>query len=125
MKLLAKHRVHPALINARFAKPLDEELLRRFGLNKKLIITVEEHALMGGFGSAVMEVLAEMNFRGSVLRLGVKDEFIEHGSRQELLELTGLTPPLIAERILDGLNEKSQARPHTRRWTEIEDREVL
>jgi 1-deoxy-D-xylulose-5-phosphate synthase len=125
LKLLAKEKVYPALINARFAKPLDLDLLRRVSWGKRIVVTVEEHALAGGFGSAVTEALMDSGFHGSILRFGVMDEFIEHGSRQELLELVGLTPPRIAERILDCLNETNQARPHTRRRAEIEDQEVL
>jgi 1-deoxy-D-xylulose-5-phosphate synthase len=125
MKILANHRVYPALVNARFAKPLDEELIRRLSTSRKLVVTVEEHALAGGFGSAVGEFLLEIGYQGSVVRLGVEDRFVEHGSRQELLEMLGLSPQAIAGRILECVNEKSKTRSHHRRWASVQDQEVL
>ena len=80
----------PTLINARFIKPLDEKMLRNICKEYKAILTIEEGSLYGGFGSAVIEYLNQINQNISVKRLGVPDEFIEHGTRQELLDDLGL-----------------------------------
>lgn len=85
------------VINARFVKPLDEELLLEAAKNFSKIVTVEENALMGGFGSAVLELLADKGLNGlSVCRLGIRDEFTPHGTRQELLHIYGIDAQGIA-----------------------------
>ena len=85
------------VINARFVKPLDAELLCGAGNEIKRIVTVEENALMGGFGSAVLELFAEREIRGvSVLRLGVPDEFAQHATQKELRRQYGIDAEGIA-----------------------------
>ena len=69
----------------------------------KLLVTLEENALAGGFGSGVLEYLADQGIQKPVLRFGIKDEFIEQGSCPELLELCGLLPQQIADRIVDKI----------------------
>jgi 1-deoxy-D-xylulose-5-phosphate synthase len=125
IKLLGKRRIHPSLINARFAKPLDKELIAEHVARKRFVVTVEEHALAGGFGSAVAEFLPEAGFKGRLLRLGIDDRFVEHGSRGELLDMLRLTPPAVADRVLDFVNEKNQARTYPRRRKKVKDQEVL
>ncbi len=105
--------IDTAVINARFVKPLDRALILEASQGKELVVTVEEHALAGGFGSAVMEFLGDSGDRGCFLRLGVGDRFVEQGSREELLQILGLTPEGITRRILEYVNEK--VRPHSRR----------
>jgi 1-deoxy-D-xylulose-5-phosphate synthase len=74
------------VINARFVKPLDREIILDALRTSPFVITVEEGALMGGFGSAVLELAADQQIDAShVRRLGVPDSFIEHGERAELL----------------------------------------
>jgi 1-deoxy-D-xylulose-5-phosphate synthase len=80
-----------ALINARFAKPLDTELLETYARRVGLIVTFEDHVLMGGFGSAVLEHLSSQNVRVPVLRIGWPDAFIEHGKVDQLREKYGLS----------------------------------
>ncbi|MFH1998670.1 MAG: 1-deoxy-D-xylulose-5-phosphate synthase [Planctomycetota bacterium] len=125
MKILAKQKIRAALINARFAKPLDADLIQRYVSGKQVVVTVEEHALAGGFGSAVVELLADINFQGKVLRIGVEDRLIEHGTRKELLARVGLNPPAIADRIMDCFHEQNQARYYHRGWTPVKDQEVF
>jgi len=125
IKFLEKKGVRPALINARFAKPLDMELIQRWMVGKKLLVTVEEHALAGGFGSAVAEQLAEIPFQAKLVRLGVEDRFIQQGTRKELLEILGLNPRGIADRILECVNEQSQKPSHTRGRSSLKDQEVF
>ena len=80
-----------ALINARFVKPLDTELLETCARRVGLIVTFEDHVLMGGFGSAVLEYLSSKNLRVPVVRIGWPDAFIEHGKVDQLREKYGLS----------------------------------
>jgi 1-deoxy-D-xylulose-5-phosphate synthase len=125
VKILARRGVYASLLNARFAKPLDEALINRSIVGKRFVVTLEEHALAGGFGSAVVDLLAEFGYKGKIVRIGVPDRFIEHGSRTELIERLGLAPSAMAERILDSLHEKSEARTYRRGWTPAGDQEVF
>ena len=89
---LAKEGVDIAVINPRFIKPLDEELLARVFNECRFVITAEEAALMGGFGSAVAELAVDRGWdTRNLRRLGLPDRFIEHGEREELLEEFGLS----------------------------------
>ncbi len=102
---LSSDGIHAALYNARFAKPLDEECLLKAVEKKDLLVTVEDHVLAGGFGSAVCEVLAEhCCFPKRIVRLGVPDRFIEHGSREEVMAELGLDSASIARRIKQELD---------------------
>ncbi|MDE2490284.1 MAG: 1-deoxy-D-xylulose-5-phosphate synthase [Elusimicrobia bacterium] len=106
------NRVHPALeaaqaledrgiscgvANMRFVKPLDVELLRERAAKTPRLVTVEDNALAGGFGSAVLEALTPG--RAEVLRLGLPDDFVPHGAPHLLYDAVGLSPEKIAERI--------------------------
>ena len=75
-----------ALINARFCKPIDQEVLEKYGQIAKVICTVEDGVLMGGFGSAVMETLADSHIRTPVVRVGWPDKFIEHATSNKDLQ---------------------------------------
>ena len=74
----------------RFLKPLDEELLHKVGQKFKRIVTVEDGVINGGFGSAVLEFLADNNYNCKVKRLGIPDTFVEHGTPAELYAMLGL-----------------------------------
>ena len=102
-KFLREKKIFANVINARFIKPLDREFLIQESRTKKLLVTCEEGTLNGGYGSAVAELLADENISTPLLRLGIKDEFIEHGTRAELLELCGLTAKRIADKIVATL----------------------
>jgi len=80
-----------AVINPRFVKPLDREMLTRFADRVAAFVTYEDHALMGGFGSAVVEALDELDARVPVVRIGWPDRFIEHGKVDQLRVRYGLT----------------------------------
>jgi 1-deoxy-D-xylulose-5-phosphate synthase len=100
-RLLAEHGVEAAVVNARFAKPLDTPLIARSLARRRLLVTLEEHAVGGGFGAAVLEGLCAAGVAlPPTLLLGVPDRFVEHGSRGKLLERVGLTPQAVTERIL-------------------------
>lgn len=100
-RILDKEGLQIMVVNARFAKPLDEVLLSRLGDGQPFLVTVEEHMLNGGFGSAVLESLSRLgkDIR-KVLRLGLPDQFIEHGSRERLLKIVGLDAHSMAQAIL-------------------------
>jgi len=81
---LSKEGFYPAHYDMRFVKPLDAELLHEVFTHYKKIITVEDAAMQGGFGSAVAEFMVDNGFQGRVKRLGIPDRFIEHGEQKEL-----------------------------------------
>jgi 1-deoxy-D-xylulose-5-phosphate synthase len=88
------------LVNCRFVKPLDRELLRELRKRYAILVTVEENVINGGFGSAVSETLAEEGAADQRLaHFAVPDRFVTHGSRNELLEEVGLSPARIAARV--------------------------
>ena len=97
---LLKEEGLAAAVNMRTVKPLDEELLHRMAHEKKMLVTMEENALAGGFGSAVLEALADAGLLVPVVRFGIGDAFIEQGKPQELLEMAGLQPEQMARSIL-------------------------
>lgn len=74
----------------RFLKPLDEELLHEVGRNFAKIITVEDGAVQGGMGSAVLEFMAEHNYHPELHRIGIPDQFVEHGTVAELFQICGM-----------------------------------
>lgn len=83
-KSLDKQGINPAHYDLRFVKPLDEIMLHEVFKKYKKVITVEDGCLMGGFGSAILEFMAENNYSAQVKRLGIPDGIIEHGSQQQL-----------------------------------------
>ena len=99
-ELLAGQGIEAGVVNARFIKPLDEQVLRRLARDVGIIVTVEDNILAGGFGSAVLEYINEQSFKWvKVLRLGFPDKFIEHGTRRQLLTKYGLTAEGIAAEV--------------------------
>lgn len=84
---LNEEGIYPAHYDMRFVKPLDEELLHRILKKFKKIITVEDGCIQGGFGSAVLEFMADHGYQAQVVRLGIPDEFVEHGEQEELWAL--------------------------------------
>ena len=103
--ILKEEGIEAAVVNMRFIKPLDTELLGEMARTKRLLITAEENVLAGGFGSAVAEYLADHGIEVPLLRFGIPDRFIEQGTRRELLSLCGLQPDEMAERIRERLSQ--------------------
>ena len=101
--LLRAKKISVGVVNCSTIKPLDDKLLRSAALP---IITMEEHVLAGGFGSAVCEFCVEEELAPPILLLGVPDTFVQHGSREQLLKYLGLTPKQMAGRIAACLNER-------------------
>ena len=106
-KLLSKAGIQAAVINARFVKPLDEELIENLSKKFKKFVTVEEGVINGGFGSAILEFIDKENIKDVELKaIGLPDEFIEHGKREELIRKYNLTPEGIANVIATELFDK-------------------
>lgn len=98
---LAPLGIDAAVVNARFVKPLDRKLFRDLLLRVPRLITVEDHTVVGGFGSAMLEFMAEEGITGvEVKRLGVPDRFITHGTQDELRKLCGFDKDAIAQAAL-------------------------
>jgi 1-deoxy-D-xylulose-5-phosphate synthase len=106
--LLEKDGIMATVVNARFVKPLDRELILAVARECGVIVTVEENALQGGFGSAVMELLSDERITGlKVRRIGIPDRFIEHGTQAELRKMLGLDADGIAQTVKAVLNRSS------------------
>jgi 1-deoxy-D-xylulose-5-phosphate synthase len=106
---LAKKGINPAHYDMRFAKPLDSSLLHEICQKFDKIITVEDGCLQGGFGSAVLEWIAENDYTAKVKRLGMADQIYEHGTQMELHRESGFAPEDIAqavEKILENVKVK-------------------
>ena len=110
-ELAAEHGVDPTVADARFAKPLDEELVERLAAEHDVLVTVEENVLAGGFGSAVLEHLADHDLLRDtrVLRFGLPDRYVTHGKPALLREEVGLTPEAVADRVAQAVLEPSLA----------------
>ncbi|MCL5668402.1 MAG: 1-deoxy-D-xylulose-5-phosphate synthase, partial [Gammaproteobacteria bacterium] len=88
--LAAAEELNATVINMRFVKPLDVNLVLQAAATHELLVTLEDNAVMGGAGSAVNECLAEAGLRVALMNLGLPDRFVEHGAREELLAECGL-----------------------------------
>ncbi|HSH00138.1 MAG TPA: transketolase C-terminal domain-containing protein, partial [candidate division Zixibacteria bacterium] len=98
------------VINCRFIKPLDLAVLEEVAGHYDAVITVEENALLGGFGSTVARVLNELSFDGRVISLGIPDEFVTHGTIAGLWRELGLDADAIARRISEALGARKNGR---------------
>jgi 1-deoxy-D-xylulose-5-phosphate synthase len=93
----------------RFVKPIDEEMLHEVFSNYKKIITIEDGAVQGGFGSAVLEFMADHNYHAEVRRLGIPDRVVEHGEQHELHEECGFDPDGIERAVVEVLESVSRS----------------
>ena len=96
--MLEREGFSVAVINPRFAKPIDRQCVADYAKNCGLLVTMEDHVLAGGFGSAVLEAINEMQIATPVVRVGWPDQFIEHGKVEALREKYGLTAEAALER---------------------------
>ncbi len=98
-ELLARRQIEATVVNMSTIKPLDDEAVARAMSETPLVVTVEEHSIIGGLGSAVAEVMAEDGCGARLMRMGTRDVFGESGMADELLARHGLTAEAIAERL--------------------------
>ena len=103
---LSKEGIETTVVNARFVKPLDAQLLLALARTKRLIVTVEEAYLAGGFGSAVLELLEENGLQDKVrvVRMGIPDRLVTHGDPKLLLAKYGLDADGIYTRVRESID---------------------
>ena len=108
--LLAEHGIRATVADARFAKPIDAALMMSLAAEHELIVTVEEGVLAGGFGSAVWEALNDLDMVDTrIMRIGLPDRYVTHGTPAMLYDEVGFTGRRIAERILSAVGERAVA----------------
>jgi 1-deoxy-D-xylulose-5-phosphate synthase len=106
---LREHGIEPTVCDARFAKPLDRELLHSLAASHELLVTVEENVLAGGFGSAVLEHLSDSGTLAggpAVIRFGLPDRYVTHGKPDLLRKEVGLTAERVVERVRGALDRR-------------------
>jgi len=99
--LLMQHNIKACVVNARFARPLDNDLILSLVQNIKKVVTMEEGTLIGGFGSAIVELLNDNDINNSVLRLGIPDVLVDHASPDQSKRKLELTPNQMTTKIIN------------------------
>ncbi|HEY9890135.1 MAG TPA: transketolase C-terminal domain-containing protein, partial [Candidatus Obscuribacterales bacterium] len=99
-EILSEHGIQATVVNARFAKPLDEELMLPLAAQIGRVVTMEEGCIMGGFGTGVAEALLDAQVAAQVVRLGVPDVLVDHATPDQSKVALGLTPAQMAATIL-------------------------
>jgi 1-deoxy-D-xylulose-5-phosphate synthase len=107
-------RLGASLVNMRFIKPLDADVITEMAQSHDLLVTVEENAVAGGAGSAVNELLAAAGIAVSILNIGIPDRYIEHGSREDCLVMAGLDTDGIHKQINNRLKDISMTQSASR-----------
>jgi 1-deoxy-D-xylulose-5-phosphate synthase len=109
-EILRNKGLEPTVADARFAKPLDGEMVERLAADHELLVTIEENVLPGGFGSAVLEhaedTFADGRERARILRVGLPDRYVTHGKPALIREEVGFTGEAVAERVLSALGTR-------------------
>jgi 1-deoxy-D-xylulose-5-phosphate synthase len=108
-EILSEHGIEATVINARFVKPLDTELILPLAKQIGRVVTLEEGCLMGGFGSAVAEALMDADILVPVKRIGVPDILVDHATPEQSFAALGLSSPQIAETVLQAFFKKQAA----------------
>ncbi len=103
-EMMEKEGISAEVVNMRFIKPLDSELLKNVASRFKRVVTLEENSLDGGFGSAVLEFFNDNNLNVDVLRIGIPDKFIDHGTQKELHNLIEIDPESIYRKTVEFYN---------------------
>ncbi len=106
-KKLKEQGISCEVINMRFAKPLDTEMLDTIASKFHKIITLEENNLPGGFGSAIAEYFINKNYKNDISMIGLPDQFVEHGTQEELHHLLGIDPEGIAASVKEFIDQKN------------------
>lgn len=106
--LLAQHGLRATVADARFAKPIDAGLVAQLQAEHELLVTVEEGVLAGGFGTGVWETLSDSGIASRILRVGLPDRYVTHGSPALLHEEVGFTGQAIADRVLAAVGSRTR-----------------
>jgi len=106
--MLEEHDLPVTVADARFAKPLDAELVALLAAEHEVLVTIEDGVLQGGFGSAVAEHLVDHDLAGDIrlLRVGLPDRYVTHGKPALLHKEVGLTPEAVVERVLSAVDSR-------------------
>ncbi len=109
-KILNSMDINCSVVNMRFVKPMDQDLLEKIAIDHEYIFTIEDNAIQGGFGSAVLESLNEADLisQTRLVTLGIPDEFVEHGTQEELYKILGLDATGITERVLKEISKEQR-----------------
>ena len=97
--ILLKENINPTIVNARFLKPMDEELLSELLKTHSKVVTIEDNIVSGGFGSRINKFIIDNNYNGKIENICIPDKFVEHGSVDELFATIGMSDEQIADRI--------------------------
>ncbi|MCL6494043.1 MAG: 1-deoxy-D-xylulose-5-phosphate synthase [Ignavibacterium sp.] len=103
---LESQGIHCEVVNMRFAKPLDKELLDDVAARFRKVVTLEENSIIGGFGSGVLEYFSEKNYKNDILRIGLPDKFVDHGTQEELHKMLGIDPDGIVNQVVNFIEIK-------------------
>lgn len=98
-ELLLEESINPTIVNARFLKPMDEDMLHTLFKNHKNVVTIEDNVITGGFGSRISKFIIDNGYKVNILNIAIPEEFIKHGNADELYSFVGLSPKCIAEKI--------------------------
>lgn len=101
-KILKDTGYHCSLVNARFVKPIDEELIKELSKTHRLIVTIEENVRIGGYGEKVQEFISDRNLKTSVLNIAIPDEYVEHGNVDLLRQEVMMDVETMAKRIINA-----------------------
>jgi 1-deoxy-D-xylulose-5-phosphate synthase len=112
--ILSNLGIEVAHYDLRFLKPLDTELLHVIFKKHTNIITVEDGVISGGFGSAILEFMADNNYKANIKRLGIPDNFIEHGTQAELYKICGYDTQGIIDAIKNMISHQTNAESNMR-----------
>ncbi|MCC0657505.1 1-deoxy-D-xylulose-5-phosphate synthase [Clostridioides sp. ES-S-0123-01] len=98
-EILLEEGINPTIVNARFLKPMDEDMLHTLFKNHKNVVTVEDNVITGGFGSRISKFIIDNGYKVNILNIAIPEEFIKHGNADELYNFVGLSPKCIADKI--------------------------
>ena len=98
-KMLLNDNMSLTVVNARFLKPMDENLLHELLKKHKKVVTIEDNVVEGGFGSRINKFIIDNNYNVEIENIGIPDKFVEHGNVDELFETIGMSNEQIANRI--------------------------
>jgi 1-deoxy-D-xylulose-5-phosphate synthase len=97
--ILLNYNINPTIVNARFLKPIDEYLLNNLFKQYKNVVTIEDNTIIGGFGSRINKFIVDNNYNIKITNIALPEEFVPHGSAEEIYESVGLSPNKIADKI--------------------------